>query len=112
MEIFNDKCQKELEGRNQREFRERVGDQQKGFLQKWESFATEKKRFLKDEYEPEMLMRQPAEVSRQPSTRVQPRPTLKEKIWPPMPITTPKVVQGQHKRLIQLEKTMKVARLN
>lgn len=106
VEVFNDKCQKELDGRYQREFRDRVGDQQQGFKQKWEALVEEKKRFLK-EYEFEMLRRQPAEVSRQPSTVAQPPPTLQEKIWPPMPVTDPNVIQGQHKQLNQLDKTMK-----
>ena len=83
-----------------------MGDQQQGFKQKWEALVEEKKRFLK-EYEFEMLRRQPAEVSRQPSTVAQPPPTLQEKIWPPMPVTDPNVIQGQHKQLNQLDKTMK-----
>ena len=112
VDIFQDKCQKEMEGRNQREFQERVGDKQASFMQKWSGFATEKHKFLKEEYEPEMLRRQPGgpgiDVSRQPSVAAKP-PTLAERFWPPMPATPPHIVQKQRATLERLDKKMKDA---
>jgi len=110
VDIFQDRCQKEMEGRNQREFQERVGDKQASFMQKWNDFATEKHKFVKEEYEPEMLRRQPGgpgiDVSRQPSVAAKPA-TLAERFWPPMPATPPHIVQKQRATLERLDKKMK-----
>ena len=110
VDIFQDKCQKELEGRNRREFEERLGQKQTDFMKKWSDFASAKMKFVKEDYEPEMLRRQPqgqGDVSRQPSTKAKPPPTLQERIWPEMPATPPSVVQRQRAELGRIDKTMK-----
>ena len=115
MDIFQDKCQKEMEGRNQREFQERIGQKQTDFMKKYSDLATAKLKFVKEEYEPEMLRRQPGgqgDVSRRPSTKAKPPPTLQERIWPEMPVTPPSVVNKQRAELGRIDKAMKDPGLN
>lgn len=115
MDIFQDKCQKEMEGRNQREFQERIGQKQTDFMKKYSDLATAKLKFVKEEYEPEMLRRQPGghgDVSRMPSTKAKPPPTLQERIWPEMPVTPPSVVKKQLAELGRIDRAMKDAGLN
>lgn len=110
VDIFQDKCQKEMEGRNQREFQERIGQKQTDFMKKYSDLATAKLKFVKEEYEPEMLRRQPGghgDVSRMPSTKAKPPPTLQERIWPEMPVTPPSVVKKQSAELGRIDKAMK-----
>ena len=115
VDIFQDKCQKEMEGRNQREFQERIGQKQTDFMKKYSDLATAKLKFVKEEYEPEMLRRQPGghgDVSRMPSTKAKPPPTLQERIWPEMPVTPPSVVKKQSAELGRIDKAMKDPGLN
>lgn len=85
-------------------------------MQKWISFSETKTKFVKEEYEPEMLRRTGgpgADVSRQPSVRAaKPPPTLKERIWPEMPATPPRVVKRQFAELARIDKAMKDPGLN